>query len=152
MKVLNFFRDLLQSHVDSYFVVAQTISCLQDIGGIVEQKKLLSQLHLSIQELHNYGIIKYMNSCLIEVLETAFGRFAQLGLCDAQVYNTQLGEKIIYIKSKLVINNSELESIVQLLSTLSSVSYRCDSYQKKMKLEKNLQEIEKETQLAIMAA
>lgn len=86
--VLKFLRTLLQSHVDSYLVVAHTISCLQDIGGTVEQKKLLSQLHLSIQALHNIGVIRYMNSCLIEVIETAFGRFTELGVCESQVYDT----------------------------------------------------------------
>lgn len=113
--VLKFLRDLLQSYVDSYMVVAQTISCLQEAGVTIEQRKLLSQLHLSIQELHHYGIIRYMSSCLIEVLETAFGRFAELGACEAQVYNTQMGEKIVYIKAKLVINNSKLEQLLQLL-------------------------------------
>ena len=80
---LRFLRDLLQSYVDSYLIVAQTISCLQEMGVTIEQSKLLSQLHLSIQELHNDGIIKYMNSCLIEVLQTAFGRFSELGVCEA---------------------------------------------------------------------
>ena len=65
---LRFLRDLLQSYVDSYLIVAHAISCLQEMGVTIEQGKLLSQLHLTIQELHNDGIIKYMNSCLIEVL------------------------------------------------------------------------------------
>lgn len=66
----------------------------------IEQKKLLSQLHLTIQDLHNDGIIKYMNSCLIEVLQTAFGRFAELGICEALVFDAQTGEKIVYITGK----------------------------------------------------
>lgn len=90
-------------------MVAQTISGLQESGVTIEQRKLLSQLHLSIQELHHVGIIRYMSSCLIEVLETAFGRFAELGVCDAQVYDSQTGERIVYIKAKPVIHNSKLE-------------------------------------------
>ena len=86
--ILRFLRDLLQSYADSYLVVAQTISCLQELGVTIEQSKLLSQLHLSIQSLHNDGIIKYMNSCLIEVLQTAFGRFSELGICESQAYDT----------------------------------------------------------------
>lgn len=85
---LRFLRDLLQSYVDSYLIVAHAISCLQEAGVTIEQGKLLSQLHLTIQELHNDGYIKYMNSCLIEVLQTAFGRFAELGVCEAQVYDS----------------------------------------------------------------
>lgn len=40
--VLRFLRDLLQSIVDSYLVVAHTISCLQEAGVTIEQTKLLS--------------------------------------------------------------------------------------------------------------
>ncbi len=81
--VFKFLRGLLKSYVDSYLVVAHTISGLQEAGVTIEQRKLLSQLHIGIQELHDAGVIRHMNSCLIEVLETAFGRFAELGACEA---------------------------------------------------------------------
>lgn len=149
--VLKFLRGLLQSYVDSYLVVAQTISCLQEAGVTIEQRKLLSQLHLSIQELHNIGIIRYMNSCLIEVLETAFGRFAELGVCDAHVYDS-LGEKIVYIKAKLVINDTKLEQILQILGALSSVPPKNDGEAAGSQHEQNLQVMEPEIQKAILAA
>jgi len=53
------------------------------MGITIEQSKLINQLHLSAQELHNDGLLKYMNSCLIEVLQSAFGRFAELGVYEA---------------------------------------------------------------------
>ena len=51
-----------------------------ELQVIIEQKKLIAQLHESIQSLHYKGSIKFMNSCLIEIMETAYGRFAELGL------------------------------------------------------------------------
>jgi len=45
------------------------------------------------------GIIKYMNSCLIETINTSIRRFADLGVCEALSYETQLGGKIVYIKA-----------------------------------------------------
>lgn len=106
---LAFLRGLLLSYVDSYLIVAQTIGQMQELGVTIEQRKLVSQLHLSIQSMHKLGIIRYMNSCLIEVLETAFRRFAELGACQENVYDTQMGDKIVYIKANLVINNKKLE-------------------------------------------
>ena len=83
-----------------------------------EQNDFNSNVFLGTKEpdladaLINDGIIKYMNSCLIEVLQTAFGRFAELGVCEAQVYDSQTGEKVVYIKGKLVINDTKLEQIL----------------------------------------
>ena len=34
------------------------------------------------------GIIKYMNSCLIETINTSIERFADLGVCEALSYDT----------------------------------------------------------------
>lgn len=63
-----------------------------------------------------------MNSCLIEVLETALSRFSELGVCKVEVYDTQMGDKIVYVKTRLEINNTKLEQLIQVLGALSSVS------------------------------
>lgn len=38
-----------------------------------------------------------MNSCLVEIFENAYGRFAELGLYNLQVYDSHDGEKIQYM-------------------------------------------------------
>jgi hypothetical protein len=38
---------------------------------------------MTIKDLYQMGIFRYMNSCLIEVLDTAFARFAKLDICEA---------------------------------------------------------------------
>jgi hypothetical protein len=60
-----------------------------------------------------------MSSCLIEVLNTAFGRFAELGICVAQTYDSQHGGKITYLQAHPS-KKAELESYLQLLGDLSS--------------------------------
>lgn len=67
------------------------------------------------------GLIKYMNSCAVEVLVTAIGRFAELGACEAQVFDSSsvqaaIGGKVVYIK----VNRNEntvkvLDDYVELL-------------------------------------
>lgn len=93
-----------------------------------------------------------MNSCLIEVLETAFGRFAELGACKEHVYDTQMGEKIVYIKVKPEITNKILEQLSQVLGSLSSVSLDALGEAAKGQQDQNMQVIEREIQDAIMTA
>ena len=72
---IRFLRNVIQSYVDAYFIVAQTILYMQNLGGSrnsgsvpIEQTQLCGQLHISIRNLHQKGIIKEMSSCLVEVL------------------------------------------------------------------------------------
>ena len=76
-----FLVNLLQAHIDSYLVVIYAIHCIMDSGIIIEQKKIVNELHLGIQEIFNRGGIQFMNSCLFEILNTAFGRYSSMGIC-----------------------------------------------------------------------
>ena len=86
--VTAFFLNFLQSFIDSYLIVGMSLVYLQEIGATIELRKLTYELHLCIQELYQMGIIKYMNSCLIETINTAILRFADLGVCEALSYDT----------------------------------------------------------------
>ena len=61
-----------------------------------------------------------------------------------------MGEKIVYIKSKLVINNTKLEQLLQVLSVLSSVSQ--DNNGESKNQDQNMNLIENEIQKAILTA
>lgn len=123
-KFLNhFMQNLLQAHIDSYLVVLYAIHCIMDSGIIIEQKKIVNELHLGIQEMYNRGAIQFMSSCLLDILNTAFGRYSEMGICQSSTYNSQVGGKIIYIKAKLT-SKQKLEEVVQLLTVLSSASHK----------------------------
>lgn len=79
---VEFCKNLLQSYIDSYHIVAETIYSLMELSVVIEQKDLVSYLHESISILYQKGAVKFINSCLTEVLEVAFGRFAELGICS----------------------------------------------------------------------
>jgi hypothetical protein len=83
-----FFKNFLQSYIDSYLIVGMCLVYLQEIGATIEQRKLTYEIHLCIQELYQMGIIKYMNSCLIETINTSIERFSDLGVCEALSYDT----------------------------------------------------------------
>jgi hypothetical protein len=73
---------------------------IMEIGATVEQGKLINELHLAAQELYYKGHIRFMTSCLKEILITAFNRFTELGACQAYVYYSQTGQKTIYLKCR----------------------------------------------------
>ncbi len=73
---LSFFRGFLQSYVDCYHVVALCLARISEIGATIEQRTLSCELHLVIKDLYEMGIVRYMNSCLVEVIDAAFARFA----------------------------------------------------------------------------
>jgi hypothetical protein len=77
--------------------VALTINGLMETGIIIEQTKLVNELHIGVQEIYYQKAIKFMNSCLVEVLNTAFGRFAEIGISISHTYDSQQGGKITYI-------------------------------------------------------
>jgi len=62
--------------VDCYHVVALCLARVSEIGATFEQRILSCELHLVIKDLYEMGIVRYMNSCLIEVIDAAFARFS----------------------------------------------------------------------------
>jgi len=71
-----FFKDLCQPFIDSYLVVAMTINDMMQAGRVIEQSKFVTEIHIGVQEIFFKGGIKFMSSCLIQVLDSAVGRFA----------------------------------------------------------------------------
>ena len=90
-------KNLLQSFADTYFIVANTISYLMERGNIIELKYIVSDLHNAIQEIYFQGGIAFLNSCLIETIQNAFSRFAQLEVCELKSYESSEGPDIVYL-------------------------------------------------------
>jgi hypothetical protein len=84
---VRFLKDLLQSYIDTYSVVAQTLYILKENGATIDQPKLTNQLHMSILELYNMGAIRHMHSCLTEVIDSALYRFTEIGISTTQIYS-----------------------------------------------------------------
>ena len=81
LQKIEFCKNLMQSYIDSYHIVAESIYSLMELSIVIEQKDLVNYLHESISILYQKGAIRFINSCLIVILEVAFGRFSELGIC-----------------------------------------------------------------------
>ena len=114
-----FLKGLLQAQLDSYLIVANAINVLMMTGLVIEQAKLVNELHITTQEIFYQGGVKFMNSCIMEVLNTAFGRFAELGLCQARSYDSLQRGQVIYLKSPQT-SKEKQEGYLNLLTDLSS--------------------------------
>ena len=78
-----FMKNMLLAFVDTYMVVGLTIQNIMARNLNVDQNRLVNELHIVVQELYYRGIFKYMNSCLFEMLNSAIGRFSELGICTS---------------------------------------------------------------------
>lgn len=94
----DFFKNLSQSYIDSYFVVALTLQRMMQAGCVMEQQKLVNEIHIAVQEIFYRGGIRFMSSCIIEILNTALGRFSQLGVSQSSTYSSPAGGKVTYVK------------------------------------------------------
>lgn len=94
----SFFKNLSQSYIDAYYVVALTLSEMMEGRQVIELSKLVNEIHIAVQEIFNQGGIRFLSSCVHEVLTTAIRRFAQLGVCQSQSYSQQTGGKVTYIQ------------------------------------------------------
>ena len=60
-----------------------------------------------------------MNSCVIETLDAAFHRFAQLGVCDLKAFDSAEGPQVVYLKCTPD-KKQEVERYYNMLESMSS--------------------------------
>ena len=63
-----------------------------------------------------------MSSCVFDYLNTAFGRYAELGICQSHTYESRNGP-VIYISCPTT-NKPVLEEYLNTLSFMSSTNQR----------------------------
>ena len=114
---LKFFGILLQKFIDTYFIVMYTINELMEKNFVIEQQKLVNQLHVGIQAIYNRGAIKFIDSCHFEIINTAFERFSELGVCKSLAYDTSSDNKIVYLQSPMA-NRALIENYMTILTQL----------------------------------
>lgn len=115
---------------------------MQELGFTLDQRKFTSYLHNCIQEVHGSGLIRYQNSCLIEVLESAVQQYANVGACNAQIFDGSFGGKFIYIKvPRDAETTTKLDEITNLLTHISSANY--DQFGRSIEAAKKAQTIDK---------
>lgn len=93
----NFFKDLSQSVIDSYYIVSLVLAEMHANSKNQERNEVVDLIHYSVQEIFNQGGIKFMNSCVHDNLYNAFLRFSQLNVCDQTIYQTDSGDTHFYL-------------------------------------------------------
>jgi len=98
-----YIKELLQSYVDTYYLVLVSINEIMESGNFYQLDLVVKTLHVSIQNIYYQGCIKFMSSCLIETINNAFNRFAQLGACVINNYEftSEEGPGVYFIKSTI---------------------------------------------------
>lgn len=78
-------------------------------------------MHRCIQEIYFQGAITHLNSCLTETLNNAFSRFAQMGVCEMNGFESNSGPAVFYIKCP-VAKRDLINRYLNILEAMSSLS------------------------------
>ena len=103
----------------------------------IEQTKLTHQLHMSILELYHMGAVRYMHSCLKEVIDSALDRFTELDISTSHVSQNDAGGTLFIQCSKT--KKQEISKYLHVLTGLSTSGIN----------KHHLRQIEKEAENAI---
>jgi hypothetical protein len=76
--------------VETYLIVILAIQAVNRDGFVVREKKLISEVHFKIQEMHEAGLVTQLGSCLIDVIKTAVGKYSQMGLVSKATYPSEV--------------------------------------------------------------
>lgn len=120
-KRITFMSALIKSFVDSYTMVLLALSYIMENGSVVQKKYVLQDMHQCIQEIYFQGAITHLNSCLIETLENSFSRFAQMGVCEMNGFESNSGPAVFYIKCP-VAKRDLINRYLNILEAMSSLS------------------------------
>jgi hypothetical protein len=108
--LLNYFNRLGHYISDTYLIVLFALQAICETSKVIQESKLVNELHTTIIQLHNHNVIKELPSCLKELIETALRRFAAIELAVINTYTTSNGASISFVScpfSKL----SQLEEL-----------------------------------------
>jgi|TARA_B110001450_G_scaffold147970_1_gene138322 hypothetical protein len=134
-KQITFMAQLMQSFIDSYFIVLHAINTLMERGSVVQKKYILNDLHHCVQEIHYQGATPFLNACVIETLDAAFHRFAQLGVCDLKAFDSAEGPQVVYLKC----TPDKKQEVERYYNILEAMSSSAGSHEKQRILEVEIQ-------------
>lgn len=95
-EMVNFFSNLIMPLIDTYLVTLVAIRQICGKNLVLKHSKLVKQLHNCIKVLHMEQIVTNPISCVVEIIETAVFRYAQLGLLETRAYMTNKGNTTLY--------------------------------------------------------
>jgi hypothetical protein len=95
--LLNYFNRTSQYVFDAYLIVLSALSAICEANHVVNETKLINELHVSTIQMYDDNLIKELPSCLKELIETALRRFNDIDLADIKHYTTSNGSSISFV-------------------------------------------------------
>jgi hypothetical protein len=95
--LLNYFIRTSQYVFDAYLIVLSALEAICEANHVVNETKLINELHASTIEMYDDNLIKELPSCLKELIETALRRFNELDLAVIKHYTTSNGSSISFV-------------------------------------------------------
>jgi len=120
-KMIRFFAELTESFVDAYLITLLTIDVINGKPMFLSVRKLIQELHTSIKDLFNEGILPHQHSCLKDVIRTSFRRFENMGFIVMKQFINKKGAKTTFIQS-LSEKSAEIHEMVDLLQCVRKPS------------------------------
>ena len=119
--LLNYFNRTSQYVFDAYLIVLSALEAICEANHVVNETKLVNELHASTIQMYDDNLIKELPSCLKELIETALRRFNDIELADIKHYTTSNGSSISFVScpfSRL----DELEKLKMKINELQQIS------------------------------
>ncbi len=95
--LLNYFNRTSQYVFDAYLIVLSALEAICEANHVVNETKLINELHVSTIQMYDDNLIKELPSCLKELIETALRRFNDIDLADIKHYTTSNGSSISFV-------------------------------------------------------
>lgn len=95
--LLNYFNHTSQYVFDAYLIVLSALEAICEANYVVNETKLVNELHASTIQMYDDNLIKELPSCLKELIETALRRFNDIELADIKHYTTSNGSSISFV-------------------------------------------------------
>lgn len=95
--LLNYFNRTSQYVFDAYLIVLSALEAICEANHVVNETKLVNELHASTIQMYDDNLIKELPSCLKELIETALRRFNDIELADIKHYTTSNGSSISFV-------------------------------------------------------
>jgi hypothetical protein len=95
--LLNYFNRTSQYVFDAYLIVLSALEAICEANHVVNETKLIDELHVSTIQMYDDNLIKELPSCLKELIETALRRFNDIDLADIKHYTTSNGSSISFV-------------------------------------------------------
>lgn len=102
--LLNYFAQMSHCFIDTYLVVLLALEDICEANHVINETKLVNELHMTILHMYNDNIIKELPSCLKQIIETALRRFHVMELVVIKHYTTSTGSTISFVSCPFKIN------------------------------------------------